>query len=173
MPGPPRWRTPLLVLHCLSSQKLLTRAIDERVSKLLSFIQKQARKNPEVVYGDGIERTRDSPEAREFCRKLAADGLVLLKNKDHILPILSTKVKRLAVIGPNARERVISGGGSAALKATYIVTPWDGISQNAPEGVIVDYEVGCYGECHNIRIRFLLITLRQRTSISLRWRIAS
>lgn len=173
MPGPPRWRTPLLVLHCLSSQKLLTWAIDERVSKLLSFVQKQARRNPEVVYGDGIEHTRDSPEARQFCRKLAADGLVLLKNKDNILPILPTKVKRLAVIGPNARERVISGGGSAALKATYIVTPWDGISQNAPEGVIVDYEVGCYGGRYNIRIQYVLITLRQRTSISLPWRIAS
>ncbi|KAF8652748.1 hypothetical protein AX16_004245 [Volvariella volvacea WC 439] len=144
MPGPPRWRTPLLVLHCLSSQKLLQATIDERVTNLLTFIQKQARRNPEVVYGDGEERTRDTAEGRAFCRKLAADGIVLLKNRHDILPITAEKVKRIAVIGPNAKERVISGGGSAALKASYVVTPWEGILKHAPEGVIVEYEVGCY-----------------------------
>lgn len=146
MPGPPRWRTPLLALHCISSQKLLARTIDERVHNLLTFVQRQARRNPDVVYGDGIERTRDSPEARGFCRKLAADGLVLLKNQGNILPLKADKVKRIAVIGPNVRDRVISGGGSAYLKASYVATPWDGITQGAPEGLIVDYEVGCYGE---------------------------
>lgn len=151
MPGPPRWRTPLLIHHCLSAQKLLVPTIDERVTTLLSFIQKVARRNPEVVYGDGVEHTRDSPEARAFCRKLAADGMVLLKNDRNVLPFTSDTVKRLAVIGPNAKERVISGGGSAALKASYIVTPWEGILNEAPEGLVVDYEVGCYGACQNFK----------------------
>ncbi|KAF9459562.1 glycoside hydrolase family 3 protein [Collybia nuda] len=158
MPGPPRWRNPLLVLHCLSSQKLLIRTIDERVINLLNFVQKQARRNPEVVYGDGIERTHDSPEGRRFCRKLAADGIVLLKNKDNVLPILPANVKRLAVIGPNARERVISGGGSAALKATYITTPWDGLFGNAPQGLVVDYEVGCYAHKYLPTLENVLVT---------------
>ncbi|KAF8892689.1 glycoside hydrolase family 3 protein [Infundibulicybe gibba] len=144
MPGPPRWRTSPLILHCLSSQKLLAQTIDTRVHNLLSFVQRQARRNPEVVYGDGIERTRDSPEARAFCRRLAADGMVLLKNKNHTLPIVPSSIKRIAVIGPNARDRIISGGGSAALKASYVVTPWDGISQGAPAGCSVEYQVGCY-----------------------------
>jgi beta-glucosidase len=113
---------------------------------MLSFIQKMARKNPEIVYGDGSEDTRDSPEAKQFCRKVAADGMVLLKNKENLLPLTLQKVKKLAVIGPNARGRVISGGGSAALKASYVVTPWEGILQNAPSGIDIKYEVGCYGE---------------------------
>lgn len=145
MPGPPRWRTLLLASHCLSSQKLLQSTIDERVANLLKFVQKQARRNPGVVYGDGIERTRDSPEARVFCRKLASDGIVLLKNEKNVLPLTKGKVKRIAVIGPNAKERVISGGGSAALKATYVVTPWEAIFSGAPKGVVVEYTTGCYG----------------------------
>lgn len=107
--------------HCLTSQKLLTSTLDERVINLLTFVQQRARESPDVVYGDGKEESRDSPEARKFCRKLAADGIVLLKNQNKLLPLQPTKVKKLAVIGPNARERVISGGGSAALKPTYVM----------------------------------------------------
>ncbi|KAJ7580984.1 glycoside hydrolase family 3 protein [Mycena floridula] len=126
--GPPRWRTSLLVQHCLTSQKLLSSTINERVINLLTFVQAQARKNPEIVYGDGKEGSQDSPEARQFCRKLAADGII----------------KRLAVIGPNAKAQVISGGGSAQLKPTYVVTPFDGLQQGAYPGLQVEYALGCY-----------------------------
>ena len=159
MPGPPRWRTPLLITHMLSSQKVLDSTIDERVTSILSFVQRQARRNPEVVYGDGQERTRDSPEIRSFARRLAADGMVLLKNDNNVLPLnAGSNVKKVAIIGPNAKERVISGGGSAALKASYVVTPYEGLLANAPEGVQFDYEVGCYGTLlHVIHINTCLI----------------
>lgn len=147
MPGPPRWRTPLLVNHMLSCQKLVPATIDDRVRTLLSFVQRMAKRNPEIVYGDGKERTRESEEARQFTRKLAAEGMVLLKNDTALLPVVpeSGKVKRVAIIGPNAKEYVISGGGSAALKASYIVTPYEGLTANAPAGIDFKYEIGCYG----------------------------
>lgn len=129
----------------LTAQKLLPRVLDERVTNMLDFVQRQARRNPEVVYGDGIERSRDSPEARAFCRKLTADGIVVLKNRDGVLPLREGKVKTITIVGPNAKERVISGGGSAQLKATYVVTPYDGIKEATPEGIEINYHVGCYG----------------------------
>lgn len=100
--------------HTLSAQKLLYPTLDARAAAMLAFVQKLARRNPDVVYGDGEERSRDSPEARRFCRRLAADGLVLLKNRDAVLPIRERT--RIAMIGPAVHGRVISGGGSAALK---------------------------------------------------------
>ncbi|KAF8964639.1 glycoside hydrolase family 3 protein [Flammula alnicola] len=130
MPGPPRWRTPLLVLHCLSARKLLSSTLDERVTNILSFVQQQARKNPAVL--------------RQFCRALAAEGIVLLKNRENLLPLSQQTPLNIAVIGPNAKERVISGGGSAALKATYIISPWKGINDSAPPGSNIQYHVGCY-----------------------------
>lgn len=145
MPGPPRWRQPLLVLQSLSTQKLLPRTLDERIANLLTFIQQQARRNPEVVFGDGVERSRDSSESRAFCRRLAAEGMVLLKNNNNVLPLSSAKVKRVAVIGPNVKERVISGGGSAALKPSYVVSPWEGITADSA-GIEFTYLLGCYGE---------------------------
>ncbi|KAJ7684834.1 glycoside hydrolase family 3 protein [Mycena polygramma] len=143
MPGPPRWRTPVLVNHCLTSQKLSISTLNERVVNLLTFVQIQARKNPDLVYGDGMERTRDSPEARTFCRQLAADGIVLLKNHNNLLP-LSSQIKRLAIIGPNALQHIISGGGSAALKPSYSVCPYDGVVSGAPADVVIEHTIGCY-----------------------------
>jgi hypothetical protein len=139
-----RWRTPVLINHCLTAQKLQISTINDRVSAMLTFIQQQARRNPEVVFGDGKERTRDSPEIRAFCRKIAAEGIVLLKNRNSVLPISGKNAKKIAIVGPNAKEKIISGGGSAALKASYVVTPFDGLQDAAPEDVAITYSVGCY-----------------------------
>ncbi|RXW21014.1 hypothetical protein EST38_g4842 [Candolleomyces aberdarensis] len=145
MPGPPRWRTPLLVLHCLSAQKLLSSTIDERVTNLLKWVQRQARKNPDVVYGDGIERSRDTPEGRQFCRNLAAEGIVLLKNQGNVLPLgQAGKTKKILVTGANVHANVISGGGSAALKPTYVAAPLESIKQAAPKDHEIIQTVGCY-----------------------------
>lgn len=124
--------------------------IDERVTSLLTFVQQQARRNIDVVFGDGAERSRDTPETRMFCRQIAAEGIVLLKNEGDILPLVRTKPLNIAVIGPNVKERVISGGGSAALKPTYVVTPWDGITEGAPADSMIHYHIGCYGVCNNL-----------------------
>ncbi|KAI0050040.1 glycoside hydrolase family 3 protein [Auriscalpium vulgare] len=162
MPGPPRWRTANLVYHTLSSQKLFPATIDARAANLLAFVQKLARRNPEVVYGDGEERSRDSPELRAFARRLAANGIVLLKN-DSVLPLTSGRVRRIAVIGPNARGRVISGGGSAALKPTYVVTPLEGIVNGAPKDVVVNYTVGCYAHKYLPTLENELVTPNGKT----------
>ena len=80
---------------------------------------------------------------------LAQCGAVLnAKVNENITALVRSeeKAKKVAVIGPNAKERVISGGGSAALKASYIVSPFEGITANAPGNIEFEYEVGCYGE---------------------------
>ena len=171
MPGPPRWRTPLLIGHLLSCQKVLESTLDERATHILSFVQRQARRNPDVVFGDGEERSRDSPEARAFCRKLAADGMVVLKNDGNVLPVKGENVKRVALIGPKVKERIISGGGSAALRPTYVVTPSEGLINNAPEGIEFKHELGCYGELWQRKCDLIkLIFEPQHTSTRPRWR---
>lgn len=147
MPGPPRWRTPFLINHLLSCKKLTVQTLKDRAATVLATVQKLARTSPEVVYSDGQEGTRDTPEdLKALCRKVAADSIVLLKNSNNILPLSPTGGKlKVAVIGPNAKATVISGGGSAALKAGYIVTPWEGLLSGAPEGVELSYSPGCYG----------------------------
>jgi len=72
------------------------------------------------------EKAIDRPEHRELIRKLGADGMVLLKN-DGILPLDKTALDRIAVLGPNAAEPRVMGGGSAQINAHYKVSPLEGI----------------------------------------------
>ena len=72
--------------------------------------------------------------------------MVVLKNDQDVLPVKEGKVKTVALIGPRVKERVISGGGSAALRPTYVITPFEGLTDNAPQGIEFKYEVGCYGK---------------------------
>lgn len=60
-------------------------------------------------------------------RRVAAESIVLLKNDGNILPLKPKGLKKIAIIGSNAKATVLSGGGSAALKASYFVSPYDGI----------------------------------------------
>lgn len=148
MPGPPRWRSPMLVNHALTARKLLTSTLDERARTVLKFVHKMAHVSPDVVFGDGEERTRDDPKDRVFNREVAAKAAVLLKNERKVLPLSgeSYKGKKVLVVGPNAQARVISGGGSAFLKPSYVVTPWEGITAAAKSADLdVRYQVGCYG----------------------------
>jgi beta-glucosidase len=148
MPGPARWRTPPLINHLIGCKKVTTEVLSERASNVLSTVQRLARLSPDIVYSDGIEEFRETPEPlKRLCRKVAADGIVLLKNEGPILPIGSkgdgkTKV---AVIGPNANARIVSGGGSAALKAGYTITPLEGLTAAAPTGIEISHSLGCYG----------------------------
>jgi beta-glucosidase len=74
-------------------------------------------------------------------RTAAAEAIVLLKNTRNLLPL--TSIKKIAVIGPNAKEAMTSGGGSAQLLSTYKVSPLEGIAAAAQEiGAQVSYSVG-------------------------------
>lgn len=72
------------------------------------------------------EKAVDRPEHRALIRKLGADGMVLLKN-DYILPLDKAALDRIAVLGPNAAEPRVMGGGSAQINAHYKVSPLEGI----------------------------------------------
>ncbi|OUI77752.1 beta-glucosidase [Commensalibacter intestini] len=62
----------------------------------------------------------DQPEdvaAHEaISQKVAENGIVLLQNKQNILPLAAT-VKNIAIIGGHANEGVLSGGGSSQVTA--------------------------------------------------------
>jgi beta-glucosidase len=109
---------------------------------------------------DDEERTRDSEEDKEMMRSLASAGIVLLKNEGNLLPLplpssesksaTGKKMKKIAIIGPNAKAKVVSGGGSASLKASYFVTPFEGIVKaleggGGKGGVEVVYHQGVQG----------------------------
>lgn len=75
-------------------------------------------------------------------RQVAEEGLVLLKNDNSILPLSSTKVKSIAIIGENATKKFAPGGQSAGIKAFYEVTPLQGIINAVGNDVTITYSSG-------------------------------
>ena len=57
-----------------------------------------------------------------IARRLAADGIVLLRNEKSILPLDPAKVRSIAIIGPDADE-LLEGGGAAYVLALHTITP--------------------------------------------------
>jgi beta-glucosidase len=139
MPGPSMWRGPRLVA-AVEAGEVSAEAIDESVRRVLRVATRAGVfAHPETRLEEAIDR----PEHRALARKVAADGIVLLKNDGEVLPLAKEKISKLAIIGPNAKVARISGGGSAQVNAHYRVTPFDGIAAAIGNQVELAYELGC------------------------------
>ncbi|EMD34223.1 glycoside hydrolase family 3 protein [Gelatoporia subvermispora B] len=129
MPGTNKWRTLDLMNRSIQSRKIMKRTVKERAAKVLELVQRCAKAAPEILDGDGEERTVDTDAEKALMRSFAAQSIVLLKNDGGILPIhpKAQGLRKIAIVGGNAKARVLSGGGSAALKPSYFTTPYDGL----------------------------------------------
>ena len=128
MPGPTRWRGDALI-HAVKSNKVRPHILDERVRAVLRLIKLASKAGiPEGAKEQELNR----PQDQKFLRQVAAASIVLLKNEsksssqEKILPF--DKSKSVAVIGPNSKAEIYSGGGSASLLPYYVITPFQGLS---------------------------------------------
>ena len=83
---------------------------------------------------------RNTLEHQSIARKIAENGIVLLKNKEALLPLNIDELKKLAVVGPNANYKLgggdmLSGGGSSVNYPPYEITPLEGLKQKCGDRV--------------------------------------
>jgi beta-glucosidase len=83
----------------------------------------------------------DTPAQRAAARKAAEEGMVLLKNEDHLLPLDVEKLRSIAVIGPNAAVARVGAGGSGLVYNKDVVSPLAGIRNFAGDAK-VHYALG-------------------------------
>ncbi|KAJ0045698.1 hypothetical protein Pint_04152 [Pistacia integerrima] len=79
-----------------------------------------------------------SPENIELAKEAAKEGIVLLKNDNHTLPLNSVKFKTLALVGPHANATDAMLGNYAGYPCQY-TSPIAGFSAYAN----VTYQKGC------------------------------
>ena len=91
------------IKEALDAGKVTMEAIDESAARVVSFLINH--KPAEIVY--------DRAKQHETAREIEEESIVLLKNKDDLLPLTSKKYKKIVVIGEYAEKPVISGYGSA------------------------------------------------------------
>jgi beta-glucosidase len=124
------------LLPAIKSGTVTEATIDDKVRRLL-------RKTIEFGFFDREQTDTNIPlysqEGRQLVLEEARDGMVLLKNENHLLPLDREKIKTIAVLGPNAYPAVIGGGGSSLTKPFNAVSFLEGISDMAGQRVRVLY----------------------------------
>ena len=138
MPGPGNvWGDQLYA--AVSEGKVEEELINDKVRRILNIASFSKRfENPT----NKPEESNDSAEHRKLLKKAAAAGMVLLKNND-LLPFKSD-IKNLAIIGPNAKEAQIIGGGSASLKPHYQAHPLEAFENKLGDQTNISYAKGCH-----------------------------
>jgi beta-glucosidase len=84
----------------------------------------------------------NTPQHQAAARKIAEEGIVLLKNKQNLLPLSTGNIKSIAVIGENATRKFSYSGGSAKVKALYEITTLEGLLDRAGSAVDLNYSIG-------------------------------
>ena len=127
-------------LRMIREGRVGTEELDAKVRNVLRLIFRTAM-NPDKPFG-----SLNSPEHLAAARRIAGEGIVLLKNEGGVLPVDPARVKRIAVIGENAVKMMTVGGGSSSLKARGEILPLDGIKARAGAQIDVVYARGYVGD---------------------------
>lgn len=114
----------------------------------LSGLDEKVRRNLRVILAthvlDAGRKTGslNTVAHQATARSVAEEGMVLLKNERHLLPLDAKRIKSIAVIGENAVRLQANDGGSSQVKAFYEITPLQGILKRAGQNVNITFSEG-------------------------------
>ncbi|GMU87591.1 MAG: hypothetical protein AMXMBFR48_28320 [Ignavibacteriales bacterium] len=90
----------------------------------------------------GSPQDVNSTAHQQLCLEAGMKSLVLLKNKNNILPVYKDTIQSVAVIGPNANVMRTDGTGSSWVTPYYSISPRQGI-ENILGASKVFFAEGC------------------------------
>lgn len=109
---------------------------DKLIRRFRTMIQYGFFDHPQTM--KPVPAKEDGAEAR----RIAEEGMVLLKNDGDILPLNAKKLHSIAVIGPYAAKAMAGGGGSSHVVPLYTVEPVAGLQKRAGEKIEVQFSDG-------------------------------
>ncbi len=157
------WMNAKNLLAAIRAGDITEQQIDDKVRRILRMIVRMG-------YLDRPQRDssipENDPESGKAALTVAEEGIVLLKNEKNILPLDRTRIKKIAVLGPDAHPGVPAGWGSSYVNPYYAVSVLDGLLNNKGQGITIDYYdvgVGNFGTSnfdHEDRLGNLIEGLR-------------
>ena len=87
-----------------------------------------------------------SQEHYDAARKIAGEGIVLLKNDNNVLPLQLENNPKILVVGENAYKMMTVGGGSSSLKVRKEIIPLEGLKAAFADKATLVYERGYVGD---------------------------
>jgi beta-glucosidase len=145
MPGPAKYYGGLLV-EAVNNWQIDEAKIDEAVRRILRMIFKSGKLDNSLINQGGKVNTHDH---QNLARQVAEEAITLLKNEDHILPLVTKQFKKIAIIGPGASDMQVGAGGSSYVEPPYRSQPIEALKRLLAGKVEIKYEQGC-DHSHNI-----------------------
>ncbi len=122
----------------IKSGEVGTKELDDKARRVLRLMFRT------VMVKDRPIGNMCSEAHYEAARTIGAEGIVLLKNDNNVLPIADAK--KILVVGENAVKMMTVGGGSSSLKVQREISPLDGIRERYAGIAEVVYERGYVGD---------------------------
>lgn len=124
MPGSGKFMDTEDILKAIKDELITEKEVDKRAARYLrAVIKSKVLDIPKIKFNSEFNTKKHQAIAKE----VAEGSIVLLKNRNNLLPLNKNKIKTIAVFGPNAEEARLGGGGSASVSACYTVSPLKGL----------------------------------------------
>ena len=130
----------LHLLDLVREGTLAEAELDEMVAPMLLWKFRLGLFDDPYVDPEVAERVVGSEANREIALQAARQSVTLLKNEGGVLPLDAAKLKKLAVIGPNAHRALLGGYSGVPF---HNVTVLDGVRAHLGDAVGVAYAEGC------------------------------
>lgn len=119
-------------LEMLKNGQINESVVDDKVRRILRLMFR-TNMNPSKSLGSMTNQAHF-----DVARKVAREGIVLLRNENSFFPINPHTKKTIAIIGENATRMMTVGGGSSELKAVHEISPLQGIQNRFEEATILN-----------------------------------
>ncbi|WNC73077.1 glycoside hydrolase family 3 C-terminal domain-containing protein [Thalassotalea psychrophila] len=120
-------------LKMLKEGKIPVAVLDDKIRRILRVQLRIGMMDKNRLSGQ-----RNIPEHREAARKIAEEGIVLLKN-DGVLPLVKDELQNILVLGPNTDKEHGKGGGSSQVKSLYEISPLEGLKTKLGDDVNITF----------------------------------
>ena len=128
-------------MRAIQEGKFTQKELNDKVRRVLRLFYRTTM-NPKRPHGFLCSESHYAA-----AKQIAEEGIVLLQNKNNVLPINTQKAKRVLVVGENAIKMMTVGGGSSSLKVQREISPLEGLKARlAKDGIDVDYTRGYVGD---------------------------
>jgi beta-glucosidase len=131
----------------LEKNSELVKYVDQSVSRILTA------KYELGLFGTVLKEAKtdtivSKKEHQDFAYEMAKKAIILLKNDNNLLPLDISKIKSLAIIGPNAHEEQPEKGTYSLLGGysglpPYYTSVLEGITNKVDGKVKINYAKGC------------------------------
>jgi beta-glucosidase len=126
------------LIDSVKAGKISEKEIDKHIKRVLQLMYTLKSMGGEDRKKGSINTEAHFKDAYD----IASESVVLLKNNKNVLPINTSKIKTIAVIGANATKKNALGGFGAGVKTKREVTPLEGLKNRIPESIKINYAEG-------------------------------